>query len=420
MKVIHIIKREYLEHVRKKSFIISTVLAPLFLGLFYAIPLLSVFFVPNERVSIAVLDRTGVLADKFVASLDDTLKDGSARYDVRVYGKGDGDLDARKESLVAAITNDALDALIEFPDSVLEKGEVNYISKDAFNERMMDDFRDGLGPVVVGQRLADRGLDFAEVAKMTDRIRLNENKITKSGLLEEDQLVGQLVMVWVFVMILYVTLLTWGMAVQRSVIEEKSSRVIEVMLSSVEPRDLFFGKILGLGSVGLTQVAVWSALMLVVGLSSIAATASYMEFVHVKASHVLYFLAFFILGFMLYSSIFTIIGAACNTEQEAQQLQMLVILPLVIPMMLVFLVYQNPNATLSVVLSFVPFFTPMLMLMRVVLADTPAWQVLLSMVLLIATIYGVTLFSARVFRVGILMYGKRPNLREIIRWSQYS
>ncbi len=420
MKVVHIIKREYLEQVRKKSFIISTILAPIIIGVFYSIPLLGVFFVPNEQVSVAVLDRTGLLGDKFVESLDDTLKDGRERYQVRVYGPGDADMEARKEMLVAAIASDALDVLIELPDTVLEAGEVNYISKEVFNERIMDDFRDKLNPVVVNQRLANRGLDFDEVAKMTERIRLNENKITKSGVMEEKQVVGQLVMVFVFVIILYMTLLTWGLQVQRAIIEEKSSRVIEVMLSSVEPRDLFFGKILGVGSVGLTQVAVWSALLLAAGLSSLAATASYMDFVHVELSHVLYFLVFFVLGFMLYSAIFTIIGAVCNTEQEAQQLQSLVILPLVMPMMLTFLVYQNPNATLSVVLSFVPFFTPMLMLMRVILSEPATWEVLLSMVLLILTIYGVTLFSARVFRVGILMYGKRPGLREIVRWSRYA
>jgi ABC-2 type transport system permease protein len=420
VKVVHIIKREYLEHVRKKSFLIGTILAPILIGALYSIPLLSVFFVPNEQVSVAVLDRTGLIGERFVASLDDTLKDGRERYQTRVYGATEADLEARKEMLVSAIANDALDVLVEVPGDVLEKGQVNYISKDAFSERMMDDFRDRLNGLVIGQRLANQGLDFEQVSKMTRRIQLNENKITKSGLLEEKQVVGQLVLVWVFVMILYVTLLTWGMAVQRAVIEEKSSRVIEVMLSSVEPRDLFFGKIIGVGSVGLTQVAVWSVLLLAVGLSSIVATASYMEFVHVELSHVLYFLAFFVLGFMLYASIFTTIGAMCNTDQDAQQLQVFVILPLVIPMMLVFMIYQNPNATLSVVLSFVPFFTPMLMLMRIILTDTPAWQVLLSMVLLLLTIYGVTLLSARIFRVGILMYGKRPNVREVIRWAKYT
>jgi len=420
IKTFHIIKREYLEGIRKKGFIIGTILAPVILGVFYSIPLLSVFFVPDEQISIAVLDRTGRLAGTFAPTLTDTLTDGRAKFLVKVYDDGTTDHDRQKEILIASITNDALDVLIELPDDILEEGEVNYISKDVFNERTMDDLRDKLNPVVVSQRLSEQGLSFAQVSKMTERIRLNENKITKSGMLEENEVLGELITVIFFVMILYMTLLSWGMSVQRAIIEEKSSRVIEVMLSSVEPRDLFFGKILGIGALGFTQVAIWSVMFLVIGFSSAVATAQFMEYVQVSFSDVFYFLVFFVLGFMLYSSLFTIIGAVCNTEQDAQQLQTLVILPLVVPLMMMFLVMQNPNATLSVVLSYVPFFTPMLMLVRIVVADPAWWEILLSVAILVFSTYVITIFSARVFRVGILMYGKRPGVREIIRWSTYA
>jgi ABC-2 type transport system permease protein len=221
-------------------------------------------------------------------------------------------------------------------------------------------------------------------------------------------------------MILYMTLLSWGMSVQRAIIEEKSSRVIEVMLSSVEPRDLFFGKIIGIGTLGLTQVAVWSVMFLAIGFSSAIATAQFLSYVHVDLSDVLFFLVFFVLGFLFYSALFTIIGAVCNTEQDAQQLQSVVILPLVLPLMMMMLVMQNPNATLSVALSFIPPFTPMLMLGRIVVSDPPGWEIAASIAVLIVSTYLVTLFSARVFRVGILMYGKRPSLREIVRWSRYA
>jgi ABC-2 type transport system permease protein len=420
MKVIHIIKREYVENVRKKGFIIGTILAPVMLVAFYSIPLFSVLFVPGEQISIAVLDRTGRLASNYVPTLDDTLKDGRQKFNVEVYDAVSDGYDAQKDVLIASIANNELDVLIELPDDILETGMVNYISKDVFNERTMDDLRDKLNPVVVGQRLADQGLDFERVSEMTQRVRLNENKITKSGVLEETEVIGQMIMMVMFVMILYMTLLSWGMSVQRAIIEEKSSRVIEVMLSSVEPRDLFFGKIIGIGSLGLTQVAVWSVMFLAIGFSSAIATAQFMNYVHVNLSDVLFFLVFFVLGFMFYSSLFTIIGSVCNTEQDAQQLQSIVILPLVVPLMMMFLVMQNPNATLSVVLSFMPPFTPMLMLARIIVSDPPAWEIAASIGLLILSTYVVTLFSARVFRVGILMYGKRPNLREIARWSRYA
>lgn len=420
MKVLHVIKREYLENVRKKAFIISTILAPIILVGFYSLPILSVYFVSGEPVSLAVLDRTGQLANKFVPSLDDTLKDGRSKFVVSVYDDPDLDFDAEKDALIAAINHDELDVLIEMPEDVLESSRVNYISKDQFNEVTMDRLREQLNPVIVGQRLAGEGLDFDRVSKLTSRVRFNENKITKSGVLQEQEVIGELIMVVIFVLILYMTLLSWGLSVQRAIIEEKSSRVIEVMLSSVEPRDLFFGKIFGIGALGLTQMAVWSVVLGGLGLSSAAVLAQYSDFIQVSISDVFYFLTFYVLGFLFYSALFTIIGAVCSTEQDAQQLQTLVILPLVIPLMSMFLVIQNPSATISVVLSYVPFFTPMLMLTRIVVSEPPTWEILLSIVILLVSIYLVTIFSSRVFRVGILMYGKRPSLREIIRWSRYA
>ena len=420
MKVLHIIKREYVENIRKKGFIIGTILAPVILLAFYSIPILSVFFVPGEQISIAILDHTGAIAGTFAPMLDDTLKDGRTKYLVDVYDRDIDDFASQRQGLISSIENGDLDVLLEFPADILDAGSANYISKDMFNERIMDDLRDRLNPVVVNRRLAGQGLDFEAVSKMTRRVSFNENKITKSGVLEESQLKGEFILVIVFVMILYMTLLTWGMSVQRAIIEEKSSRVIELMLSSVEPKDLFFGKILGIGSLGLTQVAIWSVMFLAIGFSSAIATAQFLDYVQVSLADVTYFLIFFVLGFMLYASLFTIIGAICNTEQDAQQLQTIVIMPLVIPLMLMFLVMQNPNATISVILSYIPFFTPMLMLTRVLIAEPSTWEILLSVAILLVSIYGVTLFSARVFRVGILMYGKRPNLKEIIRWSRYA
>ncbi|UCG51918.1 MAG: ABC transporter permease [Candidatus Latescibacterota bacterium] len=420
MKALYVIKREYYESIRKKSFIISTILAPVLLLVIYAIPILTVFFVPGEQVSVAVLDRTGLIADDFVSSLTDTLKDGRPKYKTALPQPVSGDFDQLEAALIETIDNGALDVLIQIPEDVFESGKVDYISKDHFVEQVMDDMRGRINPVIISHRLAGEGMDYERVSRLTQRIELNEKKLTKGGVLENEELIGEFVLVVVFVMILYMTLLSWGMSVQRSIIEEKGSRVIEVMLSSVEPRDLFLGKIIGLGSLGLTQIAIWSLMMLAVTFSSSIAAAQYASYVRISPVEIIYFIVFFILGYLLYSSIFSIIGAVCTTEQDAQQLQSIVVFPMIIPIMLMFLVIQNPNSTLAVVLSLVPLFTPMLMLARVVISDPNSWQVGLSIVLLVVSIYGVILFSARVFRVGILMYGKRPGLKEIFRWFRYA
>lgn len=420
MKWRYVIKREYTENIRKRSFIISTILAPVLLLVVYSIPILAIVFVPAEQVRLAVLDRTGELANPFVASLKDTLRDGRVKYVPAIYQPSAGDFDTIREELLEAVKIGGVDVLIEIPEDVLETGKVNYISKDLFNERTMDEIRDRLNPVVINQRFAEEGIDYERVEALTERVRLSANKTTSSGVLEDEQVLGDFILVVVFVMILYMTLLSWGMSVQRSIIEEKSSRVIEVMLSSVEPRDLFIGKILGVGSLGLTQILIWGLMILAFGFTSTLTTVKVMKFIQVSPVDIVYFALFFVLGFLFYSSFFTIIGAVCNTEQDAQQLQTLVVLPLIVPVLLMFLVAQNPNATVSVVLSFIPFFTPMLMLARIVVSEPSVWEILISVLILLLALYGVTIFAARVFRVGILMYGKRPNIKEIVRWFRYA
>jgi ABC-2 type transport system permease protein len=420
MKVLHVIRREYVENAKKKSFIVSTVLAPVIVLAVYAIPLATVYLLPPEEVSLAVLDRTGSIAPDFVRSLSDSTGNGKQKYRTMIADPKDRDPDAYKRTLVQTITGGGLDALVDIPADVFEKGRVDYISKDHFDERVMDEVREKLETIVIARRLSKEGLDYDRVLALTGRLELNEQKLTKSGVLEEKELAAKFIVVVAFVLILYMTLLSWGISVQRSVIEEKSSRVIEVMLSSLEPRDLFMGKIIGLGGLGLTQIAIWAIILLFAALSSSIAYTEALKYVNVSVSDVAYFLLFFVLGFLLYSSIFTIVGAVCSTEQDAQQLQGIIMLPLIVPIMLVFFVIQNPTSTFAVVLSLIPFFTPMLMLARALVSDPSAWEVALSVSLLVATIYGVIVFSARVFRVGILMYGKRPSLREVFRWFRYA
>lgn len=420
MKWRYVIRREYLENIRKKSFIIGTLIAPVLLVGLYSIPVLSVIFVPNEQITVGVLDRTGRLGGEFVASLDDTLKNGQPKFLCTNDTAGAAGFDAKKEELVQMVSEDRLDMLVEIPANVLEDGRVNYISKDVMNEIIIDHLRDELNPIVISTRFADLGVQSDKIEAMTRRINMEQHKITKAGLLEEKGVAGEYILVFAFVMMLYVMLLSWGIAIMKSIIEEKSSRVIEVMLSSLEPTDMFIGKIVGLGALGFTQIAVWMVLMLSVA-SGLAVVADQLSgFISVGVTDVLYFVLFFVLGFVFYSSMFSIIGAVCSTEQDAQQLQMFAMSPLIIAVMMLFLVIQNPNSTVAVVMSLIPVFTPMLMLARVLIVEPPLWQVVFGVVILLVSTYGVIWVSARVYRVGVLMYGKRPSVREIVRWARYS
>ena len=217
-------------------------------------------------------------------------------------------------------------------------------------------------------------------------------------------------------------IMLYGMNTARSIIEEKTSRVFEVLLATIKPDELLAGKIIGVGAVGLTQVAVWMIAASVLASSSMAARLAGTNGMHgvLSASQIGFFVLYFIFGFLMYSAIAAALGAMTNSEQELQQLNMFLVLPLAFCMVMLFPTVRAPDSTLAQVISLIPFCSPLLMNFRTALTSVPAWQIILSIVLMSITIGVVIWISSRIYRVGILMYGKRPNLPEIIRWLRYS
>jgi ABC-2 type transport system permease protein len=224
---------------------------------------------------------------------------------------------------------------------------------------------------------------------------------------------------FVFIMLLYMTILLYGVAVMRGIILEKSSRIVEVLLSSVSSFQLMVGKLAGLAAVGLTQMAVW--IMAASFLSSHAGQWLHRDIPAIASSSSLAFLAvFFLLGYALYATLFAAVGAMCNSEQDAQQLQMLLVLPLVIPILVNPYIVQNPDNSVSVVLSLIPLFAPMVMFLRIHILPPPVWQIVASIGLLVLAIALTVYLAAKIFRVGILMYGKRASLAEVWKWMRYN
>ena len=219
---------------------------------------------------------------------------------------------------------------------------------------------------------------------------------------------------------LFTTVLVYGISVMRSVLEEKNSRVMEVLLSALTPKELMAGKIIGVAAVGLTQIAIWAALGAVLGGPYALAARGALQGVSIPPATLIFFAVFFLLGYLLYSSMYAALGALVSTDQEGQQLQIVVMGPLLFAYLMMFGVLRQPNATFSLVLSLVPFFAPLLMYMRIMVQPPPAWQVALSIALMVATIYGMVSLCARIYRIGILMYGKRPTLPEIWKWLRYT
>ena len=221
--------------------------------------------------------------------------------------------------------------------------------------------------------------------------------------------------------IMYFVIMLYGMNVARSIIEEKTSRVFEVLLATIRPEEMMAGKMIGVGAVGLTQVAIWLVAAIVLnGTNILAHYTGSQTHLPLSGLQMFYFVTFFLLGYLLYSSIAAALGAMTNSEQELQQLNIFLVLPLACCFFALGAVSTNSNGIFATVMSFIPFCTPLIMFMRISLNPTPPWQIALSIVDMVVFIWVFLWLASRIYRVGILMYGKKPNLPEILRWIKYS
>jgi len=416
MKALHVIRREYVENVRRKSFIVTTVVVPLLMSLFFILPVLFAVIEPQRQYQLAVVDQTGKIAATFASSLTDSLKDGRAKYVPVVVPATGSRYDAARDSCVAAVQAGDLNMVIAIPAGVMNGEKASYITREDRNFNVLERFEEALSDAVLKERLAAEGLDYAQVRQLTTEVELEMNQLTKTGSVEKRSFLSEYGVVFFFVMVLYSAILSWGMTIAKSITDEKGSRIIEVLLSSLTARDLMIGKLVGVGLAGMTQLAIWAVVGLALTGSLLPALATQIGPIHVSPVVFVFFVIFFVLGFLLFASMFMVVGAMSSTEQDAQQLQAIVTLPMIIPLMSLMLFMQNPNGGVAVAMSLVPVFTPLLMQARVILLMPPAWQIALGIGLMLLSIYFAVTFAARVFRVGILMHGKRPTIRELAHW----
>jgi ABC-2 type transport system permease protein len=221
--------------------------------------------------------------------------------------------------------------------------------------------------------------------------------------------------------LIYFTVVFYGMNVARSVVEEKTSRIFEVLLATVQPQALMAGKLLGVGAAGLTQMAIWFVLLSsVAGASASAFLGGSLAAYGIHPQQLFFLVAYFLLGFFFYSAIAAGLGASVSSEQEIQQFSMVIVAPLTVGMVLISYITSNPTALPVVLLSLFPPCAPIVMFLRMSSQMPPVWQIALSMVLMLVFIWGAIWIASRIYRVGILMYGKRATLPEILRWIRYS
>jgi ABC-2 type transport system permease protein len=449
-KLLAVIKREYLQQVRTKAFWIATFLIPaLGLAMIFLQVALQKTLVAKGRIG--VVDVTGRLYAPLVAEYrarpteEDEEKKAESKKDkpisdTQVIEKAGQSqkpkvvteldlfkvevtpetLPAVRTRLNADVQAGKIKAYIVLTPLTLDKGIAEWRAQSVKAEIVMrGQIARYLSRAVTKERLKDRGVDPAvyEAARMNVDLEAHEAKEVESG--EDGRNVGMNIAIsGIFFFLIYISIFVYGAYIMRGVLEEKNNRIVEVIVSSIRPTTLMLGKILGIGLVGLTQYAVWACLALTLAVPGIAAVAGMGEGLpHVPVATIGAFVLFFILGYFLYASVYAALSAPFNTEQEAQQFVMLPTMLLMFTSFTWFFAYNQPNGRLATVLSFFPLTAPLMMFMRISVQTPPLWQIAVSVALLVATIVLVAWFAGRVYRVGILMYGKKPTLPEIFRWA---
>jgi len=429
-KIFPIIKREFMTRVKTKGFIIGTAILPLLMVVLLVVPVLLSTLKSEKKQDFVIIDYSNRVFEPLTEALTDTTEEGEELYNLKEENMDMKDLEPVTKELKKKILSDEITGYMIIPKDVIqssgERKEIEFYAKNVSNFNLMRSLEGAVSGVVRTIRLEDSGLDPTLITQLTRRISLETYKISSSG--EENKDEGfTFGITYVLVMILYMANLLYGAAITRSVVEEKNTRVVEMIVSSVRPFQLMTGKILGVAAVGLLQFLIWGAFMLLVSAFRMqvgqmfgANPADLMGLPSLPLSVIVFFVLFFVLGFLFFATMFAAVGAMVNSDQEAQQMQMPVIIFLIVPILIMVFIISNPDSTVAFVLSMIPFFSPIIMFMRVAVLMPPAWEVALSIFILIMSIIGMIWIVSKIYRVGILMYGKRPSLPELIKWVRYS
>jgi ABC-2 type transport system permease protein len=429
--VLLIARREYRERVRTRGFLITTIMIPLIMGGFVGG---SIFF--NSRTpsdtQIAVVSSDTQLAVDLQTELERRQQPQLAsilptqahptspaqqkrqpRIFVNAMDPGPG----TRAQLDNDLETGDLDGYLWITPAAATAGRPTFVyTPRPGAPSIRTTLADALRQVLLREQLAHRGVVAAEVDTMLQPVTI----VAAQGVPREDHESAE-ISVSVLFFVMYLVIMLYGMNVARSIIEEKTSRIFEVLLATIRPEAMMAGKIIGVGSVGLTQVGIWLAAVFVLAASAVGVHLGG-DTLHIAltAPQVIFFLIYFILGYAFYSSIAAALGAMTNSEQELQQLNMFLVLPLLFCFVMLGTLLNTPDNTAARILALIPPFTPLLMYLRVCLGHPAPWEVALSIVLTLASIYGIIWVTSRIYRIGVLMYGKRPSLPEILRWLKYS
>jgi len=410
-KVFAIVRREFVERVRQRWFWVMALLGPVLFGALFLLP--SLLMTKSSLKHIAIVDASQERLGVAVAAQLDSTK-------IRAVVVASGPRVA--DSLLQAVGAKTLDGFLLIGNALTDSGRAEYRASNVSAFTTIGELENSLQRVATLVRLTREGVDPAAIARARIHVDLTTTKIS-GGKTTGESAAQSFSLAYFMGIILYMSILLYGINVMSSVLEEKTTRIVEVLISSVRPFQLMLGKVIGVGAVSLFQFLIWGVAgrwvfryRHALGADSPGAEAGIFTMPHITADTAVVFLCYFIGGFMLYSAMFAAVGAMSSNEQEARQAQQPVSMLLVVSFISMFGMLNDPGSTFSVTLSMIPFTAPIAMPVRWVAGNLPISEVIISLAILAASIVAVTWVAARIYRVGILMTGKRPSPKELLRW----
>lgn len=448
-KIFIIIRREFLSRVKKKSFIIMTILTPLLMGAIMIVPGLLASMGDTTVKKIAVVDNTKMFINKLQntdnINYEYITADDFIEYKANMEAKG-------------------INAILLIDPTIINnpKGAKIYSNEDVSIETSSK-IESSMEDIIKGEKMKTFNIQDIDLLleKIKSKVDLTTIKLDENGNEKQTNTVVIMGIAYVFGFMMYLFIFIFGSQVMRGVIEEKSNRVVEVIISSVKPIQLMMGKIIGVAAVGLVQFLIWIILSIgiFIGVQSYMADSyakklgQKTEVTSVMSSAgaaqvnpadmeklqeeygdttkifssiserivpiIIYFIIFFIGGYLLYSSLFAAVGSAVDNETETQQFMLPITIPIILALMVMMHTFQNPNSPVSFWFSIIPFTSPIVMMARIPF-EIPTWEIIMSIVILYATILGTIWLSSKIYRTGILMYGKKTSFKEMIKWIKHS
>ncbi|CAN5473507.1 MAG: ABC transporter permease [Acidobacteriota bacterium] len=448
-KFLAVVKHEYKKVVLKWSFLIGTLLLPFLAACFAVIPAV-IFSLEGEPTRIVIVDssrrieprlRENLSTEKIMEkgrkaaneslsdlspSQEEQMKRGAGQF-VKGFVFVNHDVQNQtpeniRAELTERIIRDEIDAYLFVPPDIdAADAKFEFRSRKGSDFVTSDTFRDALNEAVRSQRLADANISETAFKDLSRPVNFDAKGMDEKG--EEKDSTGTFIASFIIGLMIYITLAIYGQAIMGAVVEEKETRIAEILFSSARPFELMMGKLVGVGLAGLTQLAIW----VVSATAIIAVLALQVDSAQLFASAptitplmIVYFLIFFLLGFFIYASIFALIGAMVTTVQEGGQFAFPPIMILLVGFYFSFAVIRDPNSSLSFWVSIAPFFAPITMPVRILAETPPFWQIALSIFINAVAIAGLIWLASRVYRVGMLMYGKRATLPEVWKWIRQS